>query len=102
MQPHDADQRQLALKAVKSLEGEGASPTSAALMTLPHWMEKVVEKEVARITAKCQRYSATRNGKGLSALGKAWDGRTLLTRRAAGASGADVARRVRGEGCAAH
>ena len=25
-------------------------------MTLQRWMEKVVEKEVARITAKCQRY----------------------------------------------
>jgi hypothetical protein len=72
MQPLDEDQRRLvrgsrysgknrilrrlALGVVKSLEVEDASPTSAALMTLQRWMEKVVEKEVARITAKCQRY----------------------------------------------
>jgi hypothetical protein len=48
--------RRMALGVVKSLEVEDASPTSAALMTLQRWMEKVVEKEVARITAKCQRY----------------------------------------------
>jgi hypothetical protein len=40
----------------KTLAVEDASPTSAALMTLQRWMEKIVEKEVARITAKCQRY----------------------------------------------
>jgi len=48
--------RRMALGVVKSLEVEDASPTSAALMTLQRWMEKVVEKEVARITVKCQRY----------------------------------------------
>jgi hypothetical protein len=48
--------RRMALGVVKSLEIEDASPTSAALMTLQRWMEKVVEKEVARITVKCQRY----------------------------------------------
>jgi hypothetical protein len=48
--------RRLALGVVKSLEVEDASPTSAALMTLQRWMEKVVEKEVARITTRCQRY----------------------------------------------
>ena len=48
--------RRMALGVVKSLEVEDASPTSAALMTLQRWMEKVAEKEVARITAKCQRY----------------------------------------------
>jgi hypothetical protein len=48
--------RRLALGVVKSLEVEDASPTPAALMTLQRWMEKVVEKEVARITAKCERY----------------------------------------------
>jgi hypothetical protein len=48
--------RRMALGVVKSLEVEDASPTSAALLTLQRWMEKVVEKEVARITAKCQRY----------------------------------------------
>jgi hypothetical protein len=46
----------MALGVVKSLEVEDASPTSAALMTLQRWMEKVVEKEVARVTAKCARY----------------------------------------------
>jgi hypothetical protein len=48
--------RRMALGVVKSLEVEDASPASAALLTLQRWMEKVVEKEVARITAKCQRY----------------------------------------------
>jgi hypothetical protein len=48
--------RRLALGMVKSLEVEDASPTSAALLTLQRWMENVVEKEVARITAKCQRH----------------------------------------------
>ena len=48
--------RRMALGVVKSLEVEDASPTSAALMTLRRWMERVVEKEVARISAKCQRY----------------------------------------------
>jgi hypothetical protein len=48
--------RRLALGVVKSLEVEDASPTRAALMTLHRWMEKVVEMEVARLTAKCQRY----------------------------------------------
>jgi hypothetical protein len=48
--------RRLALGVVKSLEVEDASPTSVALLTLQRWVEKVVEKEVARITAKCQRY----------------------------------------------
>jgi hypothetical protein len=44
--------RRLALRIVKSLEVEDASPMSAALMTLQRWMEKVVE----RITKKCRRY----------------------------------------------
>jgi hypothetical protein len=48
--------RRMALGVVKSLEVEDVSPTSAALITLQRWMEKVVEKEVARITAKCERY----------------------------------------------
>jgi len=48
--------RRLTLGVVKSLEVEDASPTSAALMTLQRWMEKVVEKEVMRITTKCQHY----------------------------------------------
>lgn len=48
--------RRMALGVVKSLEVEDASPTSAALVTLQRWMEKVVDKEMMRITAKCQRY----------------------------------------------
>jgi hypothetical protein len=48
--------RRMALGVVKSLEVEDASPTSAALMTLQRWMERVVENEVERITAKCERY----------------------------------------------
>jgi hypothetical protein len=40
---------------MNSLLVEGASPTSAALMSLQRWVEKVAEKEVARITAKRQR-----------------------------------------------
>jgi hypothetical protein len=38
------------------LEVEDASPTSTALMTLLRWMERIAEKEMARITAKCQHY----------------------------------------------
>jgi hypothetical protein len=41
---------------IRSLEVEDASPTSTALMTLQRWMERVAEKEVERITAKCRRY----------------------------------------------
>jgi len=48
--------RRMALGVVKSMQVEDASPTSAALMTLQRWMERIAEKEVARITAKCQRY----------------------------------------------
>ena len=50
--------RRLALGVIKSLEVEDASPTSAALLTLQRWMEKVVEKEAERITANCQHYQA--------------------------------------------
>jgi len=48
--------RRLALGVVKSLEVEDASLTSAALMTLQRWIEKVVDKEMQRITVKCRRY----------------------------------------------
>jgi hypothetical protein len=41
---------------IRSLEVEDASPTSAALQTLMRWMERIAEKEVERITAKCQQY----------------------------------------------
>ncbi len=54
--------RRLALGVVKSLEVEDASPTSAALMTLHRWVERVAEKEVERITRKCQRYEETHGG----------------------------------------
>jgi hypothetical protein len=48
--------RRSALGVVRSLEVEDASSTSAAFMTLQRWVEKVAEKEVARITTKCERY----------------------------------------------
>ena len=48
--------RRMEAGVIRSLEVEDASPTSTALLTLQRWMEKVVEKEIARITAKCQRY----------------------------------------------
>jgi hypothetical protein len=41
---------------IRSLEVEDASPTSTALMTLHRWTERIAEKEVERITAKCRRY----------------------------------------------
>jgi hypothetical protein len=41
---------------IHSLEVEDTSPTSAALVTLQRWMERITEKEVGRLTAKCQRY----------------------------------------------
>jgi hypothetical protein len=40
---------------MKALEAEDASPTSTALMMLRHWIERVAEKEVDRITTKCRR-----------------------------------------------
>jgi hypothetical protein len=43
---------------IRSLEVEDASPTSTALVMLPRWIERVAEKEVERITAKCRRYQA--------------------------------------------
>jgi hypothetical protein len=48
--------RRMEAGVVRSLEVEDASPTSTALMTLQRWMERIAEKEVERITAKCQRY----------------------------------------------
>jgi len=41
---------------IRSLEVEDVSPTSTRLMTLQRWMERVAEKEVERIAAKCRRY----------------------------------------------
>src|SRR5262249_46943997 len=48
--------RRMEAGVIHSLEVEDASPTSTALMTLQRWMERVAEKEVERITAKCRRY----------------------------------------------
>ena len=48
--------RRMEAGVIRSLEVEDASPTSIALMTLQRWMERIAEKEVERITAKCRRY----------------------------------------------
>jgi hypothetical protein len=48
--------RRMAAGVIRSLEVEDASPTSTALMTLQRWIERIAEKEVERITAKCRRY----------------------------------------------
>jgi hypothetical protein len=48
--------RRMEAGVIHSLEVEDASPTSTALMTLQRWMERIAEKEVDRITAKCRRY----------------------------------------------
>jgi hypothetical protein len=48
--------RRMEAGVIRSLEVEDASPTSTVLMTLQRWMERVAEKEVERITAKCRRY----------------------------------------------
>ncbi len=48
--------RRLALGVVKSLEVEDASPTSAALLALEGWVERLAEKEVERITRRCAHY----------------------------------------------
>ncbi len=45
--------RRLALGVVKSLEVEDASPTSAALLTLQRWVERVAEAESQRLAARC-------------------------------------------------
>src|SRR5262249_14697100 len=48
--------RRMEAGVIRSLEVEDASPTSAALHTLARWMERIAEKEVARLTARCARY----------------------------------------------
>jgi hypothetical protein len=48
--------RRMEAGVIRSLEVEDASPASTALVTLQRWMERVAEKEVGRITAKCRRY----------------------------------------------
>ena len=48
--------RRMEAGVIRSLEVEDALLTSRALMTLQRWMERIAEKEVERITAKCRRY----------------------------------------------
>jgi hypothetical protein len=48
--------RRMEAGVIRSLEVEDASPASTALMTSQRWMERIAEKEVERITAKCRRY----------------------------------------------
>jgi hypothetical protein len=50
--------RRMEAGVIRSLEVEDASPTSTALVMLQRWIERVAEKEVERITAKCRRYQA--------------------------------------------
>jgi hypothetical protein len=45
--------RRLALGVVKSLEVEDASPTSAALLALRRWVERVAEAESRRAAVRC-------------------------------------------------
>lgn len=40
-----------------SLELEEASPVSTTLLALQRWVERITERELARITAKCARYA---------------------------------------------
>jgi hypothetical protein len=50
--------RRMQLGVITSLELEDASPVSAALLALQRWVERIGEYEMARITAKCERYAA--------------------------------------------
>jgi hypothetical protein len=50
--------RRMEAGVIHSLEVEDASPASAALLVLQRWVEKIAERELARITAKCERYAA--------------------------------------------
>jgi hypothetical protein len=49
--------RRMEAGVIRSLEVEDASPTSAALLTLRRWVERIAEKEVGRLSAKCARYA---------------------------------------------
>ncbi len=49
--------RRMEAGVIRSLEVEDASPTSAALLTLRRWVERLAEKEVGRLSAKCARYA---------------------------------------------
>jgi hypothetical protein len=50
--------RRLEAGVINSLEVEDASPLSAALLALQRWVDKIAEREVRRITTKCERYAA--------------------------------------------
>jgi hypothetical protein len=50
--------RRLQLGIITSLEVEDASPTSAALAALQHWVELIAEREMDKIAAKCARYES--------------------------------------------
>ena len=84
--------RRMEAGVVRSLEVEDASPTSTALMTLQRWMERIAEKEVERITAKCQRYQE--QGKPIPTWVRA--GWMSVFGAAGRASRADVVRRLLG------
>ncbi len=49
--------RRMEAGVIRSLEVEDASPTSAALLTLRRWVERIAEKEVERLAVKCARYA---------------------------------------------
>jgi hypothetical protein len=49
--------RRMAAGVIRSLEVEDASPTSAALLTLRRWVERIAEREGERLSAKCARYA---------------------------------------------
>jgi hypothetical protein len=50
--------RRMQLGVLSSLEIEDASPVSASLLALQRWVERIAEREMARITAKCEHYAA--------------------------------------------
>jgi hypothetical protein len=50
--------RRMQLGVISSLELEDSSPVSASLLALQRWVERIAEREMARITAKCERYAA--------------------------------------------
>lgn len=50
--------RRMQVGVISSLELEDASPVSAALLAIHQWVERIAEHEMARITAKCERYAA--------------------------------------------
>jgi hypothetical protein len=50
--------RRMQVGVLSSLELEDASPVSAALLSIHKWVERIAEHEMARITAKCERYAA--------------------------------------------